>query len=57
LNGEIGNALDTPAFQQRLAAEAIEPMPMTPQQFGTFIQSEIARYTALARERKISLDE
>jgi tripartite-type tricarboxylate transporter receptor subunit TctC len=57
LNGEIGKALDTPAFQQRLAAEAIDPMPMTPQQFGTFIQSEIARYTALARERKISLDE
>jgi tripartite-type tricarboxylate transporter receptor subunit TctC len=57
LSAEIGSALATPAFQQRLAGEAIDPMPMTPQQFGKLIQSEIARYSALARERKISLDE
>jgi tripartite-type tricarboxylate transporter receptor subunit TctC len=57
LSAEIGKALASPAFQQRLAAEAIDPMPMTPQQFGELIQSEIARYSALARERKISLDE
>ena len=57
LSAEIGSALATPAFQQRLAGEAIDPMPMTPQQFGKLIQSEIARYSALARDRKISLDE
>ena len=37
--------------------EAIEPMPMTPEQFGKFIQADIARWSALARERKISLDD
>ena len=57
LNAEIGRALASPAFQQRLASEAIDPMPMTPEQFGKFIQAEIARWSALARERKISLDE
>ncbi len=30
---------------------------MTPEQFGKFIQADIARWNALARERKISLDD
>jgi tripartite-type tricarboxylate transporter receptor subunit TctC len=57
LNAEIGKALASPALQQRLVAEAIEPMPMTPEQFGAFIQTELERYTTLARERNIKLDE
>jgi len=57
LSAEIGKALASEAFQQRLANEAIDPMPMTPQQFGAFIGSELARYSALARERNIQLDE
>jgi tripartite-type tricarboxylate transporter receptor subunit TctC len=57
LHAEINKALATPALQARLASEAIEPMPMTPEQFGSFIQAEIARWSKLARERKISLDE
>jgi tripartite-type tricarboxylate transporter receptor subunit TctC len=57
LNAEINKSLASPALQQRLAAEAIEPMPMTPEQFGKFIQADIARWSKLARERKISLDD
>jgi tripartite-type tricarboxylate transporter receptor subunit TctC len=57
LNAEIGRALASPALQQRLVAEAIEPMPMTPEKFGAFIQAELERYTTLARERNIKLDE
>jgi len=57
LSAEIQKALASPALQQRLEGEAIQPMPMTPEQFGAFIQSEIARWSAFARERKISLDE
>jgi len=57
LNAEIGKALASPTLQQRLVAEAIEPMPMTPEQFGQFIQSELARYVALAKERNIKLDD
>jgi hypothetical protein len=44
-------------LQQRLVAEAIEPMPMTPNEFGAFIRAELERYTVLARERSIRLDE
>jgi len=56
LNAEINKAVTAPALQARLANEAIDLMPMTPEQFGKYIQSEIARYSALARERNISLD-
>ena len=32
-------------------------MPMTPQQFGDYITNDIARWTKLARERKIELQD
>jgi hypothetical protein len=32
-------------------------MPMSPEQFGSFVKAEVARWTALARERKIRLDD
>jgi tripartite-type tricarboxylate transporter receptor subunit TctC len=57
LNAEMNKALASPALRERLSAEAIEPMPMTPAQFGAFMQDDIGRWSALARERKISLDE
>jgi tripartite-type tricarboxylate transporter receptor subunit TctC len=57
LNAEINRAIGSPALQQRLAGEAIDVMPMTPEQFGQFIQADIARWSALARERNIRLDD
>jgi tripartite-type tricarboxylate transporter receptor subunit TctC len=57
LNTEINKAIAAPALRERLSGEAIEPMPMTPDQFGSFIQADIARWSALARERNISLDD
>lgn len=56
LNAEINRSLASPALQQRLSGEAIDPMPMAPEQFGRFIQADIAHWSALARERGISLD-
>lgn len=49
--------LKTPDLAERLAGEAVEPWPMTPEQFGQYIRSEIARWTALARARNIHLEE
>src|SRR5258707_855324 len=57
LNAEINKTIGAPALRERLSGEAIEPMPMTPDQFGSFIQADIARWSALARERNISLDD
>ena len=57
LNAAINKAIQSPALQQRLASEAITVMPMSPEQFGQFIQADIARWSALARERNIHLDD
>jgi tripartite-type tricarboxylate transporter receptor subunit TctC len=57
LNAEINKALAAPALRERLASEAIETMPMTPEQFGEFMKADIARWTRLARERNIHLDD
>ena len=57
LNAEMNKALASPTLRERLSAEAIEPMPMTPGEFGEFMRADIARWSALARERKISLEE
>jgi len=57
LSTEINGALASRTLQERLSGEAIEPMPMTPEQFGRFMQADIARWSTLARERRISLDE
>jgi len=57
LHDEIAKAMAQPALQQRLANEAIDPMPMSSEQFGAYIQAEIKRWSALARERNIRLDD
>ena len=49
--------LKDPSLRERLAVEAVEPMPMTPEQFAAYIRSEIQRWTALAKARNIRLDE
>jgi tripartite-type tricarboxylate transporter receptor subunit TctC len=49
--------LKAPDFVEKLAGEAVEPWPMTPEQFGQYIRSEITRWTALAKARNIQLDE
>jgi tripartite-type tricarboxylate transporter receptor subunit TctC len=57
LNAEINKAITSAALQQRLAAEALEVMPMSAEEFGTFLAADIARWSALARERNIRLDD
>jgi tripartite-type tricarboxylate transporter receptor subunit TctC len=57
LNDTLNRVLSEPDFKDKLAAEAVEPMPMSPDQFGKYIQADVVRWTALARERKIQVDE
>jgi tripartite-type tricarboxylate transporter receptor subunit TctC len=56
LNETLASVLAAADLREKLAVEAIEPMPMTPEQFGEFVKTDIARWTQLARERKIELD-
>ncbi|MEJ8814176.1 tripartite tricarboxylate transporter substrate binding protein [Variovorax ureilyticus] len=49
--------LKAPDLAEKLSGEAVEPWPMTSEEFGQYIASEIARWTALAKARGIRLDE
>jgi tripartite-type tricarboxylate transporter receptor subunit TctC len=55
LNDEVNKSLALPEVRERFAGEALQVMPMSPQQFGDYMKSDIARWTKLARERKIEL--
>ena len=55
LNAEINKTLADPSFAERLSAEALQPMPMTPAQFGQYMRDDIAKWTKVAKERGIEL--
>jgi tripartite-type tricarboxylate transporter receptor subunit TctC len=57
LNDTLGEVLKAGDLKDRLVTEAVEPTPMSPPQFGDYIRAEITRWTALAKARKIQLDE
>ncbi len=56
LNDTLGSVLSAPDMRDKLAAEALAPTPMSPVVFADFIKADIARWTRVARERKIDLD-
>lgn len=57
LNDTQVAVLKAPDLREKLAGEAVEPWPMSPEQFGDYIRSDIARWTALAKARKIQLED
>ena len=57
LNAEINRTLADPSFSERLSAEALQPMPMTPAEFGQYMRDDIAKWTKVAKERNIQLTE
>ena len=56
LNESLALVLRAPDLREKLSVEAIEPMVMTPDEFANFIKSDIAKWTKLAKDRKIELD-
>jgi len=56
LNESLNAVLKAPDLREKLSVEAVEPMPMSAQQFGDYIRADIARWTKLARDRNIQLD-
>lgn len=55
LNTEINKMLADPDLRERLSSEALEPMPMTPAQFGQYMRDDIAKWTKIAKDRKIEI--
>jgi tripartite-type tricarboxylate transporter receptor subunit TctC len=56
LNESLNTVLTAPDLREKLSIEAVEPMPMSAEQFGQYIKADIARWTELARARNIQLD-
>ena len=56
LSESLATILKAPDLREKLSIEAIEPMVMSPEQFAEFIKKDIARWTKLAKDRKIELD-
>ena len=50
LNAEVNKALAAPDVREKLAAAGIEPAGGTPQQFADFIQSEMTRWSKVAKD-------
>ncbi|MEY4751892.1 MAG: hypothetical protein RIQ60_4106 [Pseudomonadota bacterium] len=53
LNDSLNAVLAQPDLADKLSSEAVEPMPMSPEQFTAYIKADLARWTTLARDRKI----
>ncbi|MBA2964325.1 MULTISPECIES: Bug family tripartite tricarboxylate transporter substrate binding protein [Ramlibacter] len=56
LNEEVNRLLAQPDFRDQLSGEALDPMPMTPPQFGDYIAAEIRHWTEVARTNHITGD-
>jgi tripartite-type tricarboxylate transporter receptor subunit TctC len=53
LNETLNGVIKAPDMKERLASEAVVPMPMTSAEFGAYIKAEVVRWTALAKARNI----
>lgn len=56
LNDAMNSMLAQADVREQLAAEALDPMPMTPAQFGDYIAAEIRHWTAVAQANHITGD-
>ena len=57
LNETLNETIKAPDMREKLASEAVDPTPMSPEEFGKYIQAEVVRWTALAKERKILVED
>ena len=56
LNAEINQQIGQSELRDKLAAEALETMPMSPEQFGAYVKADIAKWTRLVQSRKIDME-
>jgi tripartite-type tricarboxylate transporter receptor subunit TctC len=56
LHGEMQIAMKVPAVAERLAQLGIEPMPLTPAEFGALVTREVATYAEFARKAGLKVN-
>jgi len=56
LNAEFARVMADPAIRRRLSESGFEPQTSTPEEFGAYLKSEIAKWAKVIRDSQISLD-
>lgn len=56
LHTEINKIIVTPELKEKLSGEALEPLPMTAEQFGNYIKADIAKWKAVVKAGKIEIE-
>jgi tripartite-type tricarboxylate transporter receptor subunit TctC len=56
LNAELMRITALPDVKERLTTLGAEPSPMTPEQFGQWLKTEIPAMAKIVKDEKISID-
>ena len=56
LHGGIVNAVNAPDVRERFTVLAVEPRTMTPQQFRTLIERDVARWAKVVKDAGIKVE-
>ncbi len=56
LNEEINKLIVANELREKLSGEALEPLPMTPEQFGAYIKADIAKWKRVVQTQKIEVE-
>ncbi len=50
LNAEVNKALNSKDIREQFVAQGVEPMQMTSEELGTFVKSELAKWTKVVKD-------
>ena len=56
LNREINAQLGAPELAEKLSGEALDPMPMSPAEFGDYMKKDIAKWSAVVKARHLEME-
>jgi tripartite-type tricarboxylate transporter receptor subunit TctC len=56
LNAEVTSILRLPDVRERILATNNEPFPTSPEEYGEFVRSEVAKWSKVIKEANIKLD-
>jgi tripartite-type tricarboxylate transporter receptor subunit TctC len=56
LNAEFAKVMSDPTIKQRLSESGFEPQTSTPEEFSSYMKSEIAKWAKVIRESNVTLD-
>jgi tripartite-type tricarboxylate transporter receptor subunit TctC len=55
INKAVVAIMNTQDFKDKLAVHAAEPQPQTPEEFGRYINADVAKWDALVKEQNITI--